>query len=364
MPPHHGGVERVAELLARTYRTDAYDVTWVSTAPPLPAGETEIDGVRLVRVRAANVLERRLGMPYPVPTVGGFAAIRREVRRADLVHVHDCLYLTSVAAAAAAGQRPLLLTQHVGEVSFGPVVDPLERLAYRTVGRWLGRRAARVVFASAHVHDWWRRSIDPAVRGTVVPNAIDVERFRPADTHGRLAARRALGLGTDGLVALFVGRLVPRKHVRDAVAAVERRAGWRLLVIGDGPEAASLTSARADRLSAIPHARMPLAYQAADAFVLPSVGEGAPLALLEALASGLPAVVSTDPAFDAHAAAGAVRVAPRADPIAAALALLEAGAERARRSTLAREWATRHVSEDAFTAAYSGITRELRGRAR
>lgn len=364
MPPHDGGVERVAERLARAYAAAGDTVAWVATSPPARPGIVRDLGIRKVRIAAANVLERRRGMPYPLPAPGGLVALSREVRSADLVHVHDCLYLTSIAAAAAAGRRPILLTQHVGEVSFGPVVDPLERLAYRAVGRWLGRRAARVAFASPHVHAWWRRAVDPAVRGTVVPNGVDVTRFRPADAAERVAARRELGLAADGRLALFVGRLVPRKHVREAVAAIARSPGWSLLVVGDGPEAKAASGERVVRSAAVPHTRMPLAFRAADAFLLPSIGEGAPLALLEALASGLPAVTSTDPSFERYASAGTLAVAPTPDAIAAALARLDDAGERTRRSADARSWATTTASDDAFAEAYVRITRELMGRAR
>lgn len=361
MPPHHGGVERVADLLTRTYAASGHDVAWVATASPerpgVLAGE---DGRRLVRIAATNALEERWGMPYPIPAPRGIAALAREVRGSDLVHVHDCLYLTSLEAVTLAGRRPLLLTQHVGSVSFGALVDPFETLAYRAIGRAVARRATAVAFASASVRDWWSRSIDRHLAGLVIPNGVDLTRFRPADAAEQRAAREELDVRAEGTVALFVGRLVAKKHVSATVAAIAASPPWHLLVVGDGPERRHVLEAAAvTHLRSLPYDRMPLAYRAADAFVLPSVGEGAPLALLEALATGLPAVVSTDPAFGRAAAAGTLRVTPDPAGIAAALRELSNPAARADRGRAARSWALANASDDAFVARYLALIREL-----
>lgn len=360
MPPHNGGVERVADLLSRRYAEAGDEVTWIATAPPSPSGTfTTNDGRRLIRVPATNLLETWSGIPYPVPAPTYLATVVRAVRWSDIVHVHDCLYLTSIAAVAAAGRRPVLITQHVGRVSFGPIVDPIESLAYRTIGRWVARHAALIAFASSGVRDWWLRSVSRRGPTVVIPNGIDIARFRPADPTERRAARRELGVGTDAPLALFVGRLVPRKHVRVAMDAVRSVPPWHLVVVGDGPDAADVAHPSATHLRSVAYDRMPLAYRAADAFVLPSVGEGAPLALLEALASGLPSIVSTDAAFDEARTAGAVQVPVEATAIAAALRDLGDPAVGPARGAAARRWAVATASEDAFAARYLAITREL-----
>lgn len=361
MPPHNGGVERVADLISRAYARAGDEVTWIATAPPSPPGSvTADDGRRLVRIPATNVLESWFGMPYPIPAPAHLSDVARAVRRSDLVHVHDCLYVTSVAAVAAAGRRPVLVTQHVGRVSFGPLVDPIEALAYRAIGRWIARRAALIAFASEGVREWWMRAVSRHGRTVLVPNSVDVARFRPVEPSERSAARRELGIPTDVPVALFVGRLVRRKHVGVAVAALRRAPPWHLLVVGDGPDAADVADpSGVTHLRSLAHERMPLAYRASDAFVLPSVGEGAPLALLEALASGLPSILSTDPAFAAAASGGAVQVPVDATAIAAALRALAEPAVRSARGAAARRWALAGASDEAFAARYVAITREL-----
>jgi glycosyltransferase involved in cell wall biosynthesis len=103
--------------------------------------------------------------------------------------------------------------------------------------------------------------------------------------------------------ALFVGRLIPHKGLRLAVAALAEpeAAGWRLRVLGDGPERAG-AERLADRLGVrdrvrfagqVPRATVLSALSTADALLAPSMYEGSGFAVAEAVATGCP-VVCTD----------------------------------------------------------------------
>lgn len=360
MPPHVGGVEQVAELLARAYAAAGHDVTWVACAPPL-AADVRADGERLRRVRlhANNTLEQRLGMPYPIPAPRGRRAIDDIVRAADVVHVHDCLYLTSVAAARAARRhrRPVLVTQHVAIVRFlGGLVDPFLGAAYRTVGKGILERAAHVAFVNESVRDWFKRSVTTSLRSSVVPNAVDTGRFRPATPDVRVAARAGLGVPAHATVVLFAGRLVAKKRIGALVDALPADA--HLLVIGDGPERGALAplGARVTHVPHVPHERMADAYAAADVFALPSYGEGLPISLIEALASGRVCVVSDDPAFASVAACAAVVRTPIASLAGALRGVLSMSAdERADREAAGRRLAEETYGLDAFAGRYLAL---------
>jgi glycosyltransferase involved in cell wall biosynthesis len=244
----------------------------------------------------------------------------------------------------------------------GGLVDPFLYAAYRTVGRGVLRHAGRVVFVSEAVRDWFLRHVDPSLQVTMVPNAVDTTRFRPASAEARAAARSALGLPPDRPVVLFAGRLVPKKNLRALAEAIQGTAA-HLLVVGDGPEAAALRGrAEVTHVPRLAHERMPEAYAAADLFALPSVGEGMPVSLAEALSSGVACLVSRDRPFDALAACEGVT---RADAAPAALraaigSLIAASAgERARRSAAARAWAETHYGLAAFGRSYLGLVAEL-----
>src|SRR5262249_5043793 len=154
--------------------------------------------------------------------------------------------------------------------------------------------------------------------------------------------RGELSLAPHQLVLLAVGRLSHQKRHNDTIAAMpeilRRQPAAVLLVAGRGPLEPALAAEVAARGL---HGRVrllgfrpdvPLLYQLADLFVFPSSNEGLSVALVEALANGLPAVVSDIPQ-NREAASGvedAVRFVPVADPAALACAISDALAERTR----------------------------------
>jgi len=362
MPPHTGGIEQVAALLSRIYVDAGHHVRWVACADPERPGHEAREGLELVRLRAFNTLETRFGMPFPVPLPGGYGDIDRAVRAADLVHLHDCLYPAVIAADAAARRhrKPTLVTQHVGMVSFGGgIIDPLLFGAYRTVGRRVLRNARVVAFVSENVRDWFTRRVDASLRAETVANAVDLASFRVATHEERDRARASIGITGDRPVVLFAGRLVPKKNLRTLVAALADTE-VRLVVVGDGPDRDALAPLgdRAVQIARLPHERMPDVFAAADAFALPSVGEGLPLSLIEALASGLTCVVSRDESFDALAGCdGIVRSVVEPAILRATIegVLNESEGTRARRTAAARSWAEARYGLESFGRRYLGL---------
>jgi teichuronic acid biosynthesis glycosyltransferase TuaC len=132
----------------------------------------------------------------------------------------------------------------------------------------------------------------PAERVPAMQNGVDLERFRPGDA---AAARRQLGLPSEGALVLGVGRFVPGKGFVDAARAVARLDGVQLVLVGDGEEHAAIEAALPGRVLFLGK-RSPdevaAACRAADVLVLPSEREGWPNVVTEALASGLPVVAT------------------------------------------------------------------------
>jgi glycosyltransferase involved in cell wall biosynthesis len=297
-PAHRGGVERIAGQLAeRLVRAGVAGIDWHASdcdAPPALAG------VQCVPGHGWNGLERSIGVPYPVWAPGPLRRLGRAAAAADVVHLHDCLYLPNLVAfmAARLAGRPVLVTQHIGFVPYhNPLLRFLVAAANRLIGGFVLSRATRVVFESDTVRRYFEGFVRFRTAPLLVPNGVDTEVFRPADPAQRDALRARHGATAGTPLFLFVGRFVEKKGLPVLRALAERFPGARWLLAGWGPldpGTWGLPNVTVVRMPTVEDL-LPL-YQAADLFVLPSVGEGMPLAVQEAMACGTPALIGTETA--------------------------------------------------------------------
>jgi UDP-glucose:(heptosyl)LPS alpha-1,3-glucosyltransferase len=168
----------------------------------------------------------------------------------------------------------------------------------------------------------------PDVR--VIPNAVDLQRFRP-DADARQQTREMLGFSDSDRVALFVGSEWQGKGLQLAVDALAQADGWHLIVVGSGDAETLVRRAAyrgvATRIHLVGEIDKPERYYAtADAFVLPSAYETFSLAALEAAASGLPVVATGVGIVNSLATAGGAVLVER-DPNSIAAALRRLGEE-------------------------------------
>ena len=133
---------------------------------------------------------------------------------------------------------------------------------------------------------------------SLIPNGVDFPLFRDASA----ADRSLLALRPADPVVITVGRLEPQKgivHFLDAAAIVLGKVpNCQFLIVGDGPDRASLEASAMERgiASSVtftgPRSDVPALLKASDLFVLASLWEGMPNALLEAMAACLPVVAT------------------------------------------------------------------------
>jgi len=178
----------------------------------------------------------------------------------------------------------------------------LERTSLRRQARRALLDAAAVISVSGHLADTAADLGVPRERLHVIPNGVDVDRFRPLD---RDRARRELGLPTDGALIVAVAHLKRTKghdELIEAVAALSRDV--RLVIVGEDPgrgayrhhlEGLIAQRGLTNRITLAgrqPHDRIPLYLNAADVSVLASYREGCPNVVLESLACGTPVVAT------------------------------------------------------------------------
>jgi len=213
--------------------------------------------------------------------------LRRLMAVSDLVHLHFALPLgVSVVTVRALVKRPLVVTVH-GNADVYELPRALEPLT-----RAVLKRADAVVSVS---HDLGRhlRDVMGVPNVTVIPNGVDVDVFHPAQTSG------------DALTLFSISRLVPRKNIDVLIAAVEQLvnegARLSLVIAGTGPEEERIRRLAARLpgcvrfLGFIDEVRKRSVLSETDVFVQLSTREGLSIATLEALASGVPCVVSNLP---------------------------------------------------------------------
>ncbi|MFF1360591.1 glycosyltransferase [Streptomyces sp. NPDC058297] len=298
-----GGAEQQLRLLLRHLPVHSDVVTL--TNPGAVARGLTADGVRVVHLGMSGNRD-----------LGALPRLTRLVRegRYDLVHTHlyrACVY--GRFAARLAGVRAVVATEHsLGEHAMeGRPLSAGVRALY-LAGERVGRATLAVSPSVAERLAQWGV---PRHRIHVVPNGIDVDRFAH-DPALRDTTRHVLGLHRDDFVIGGVGRLVPGKRFDVVVRALARLPDYvRLLLVGDGPEeerlrrlAQELGVARrvvfaGERPYASPSGRagdpdLPALMGAMDLLASPSDDEAFGLAVVEALASGLPVLYVSCPAVE------------------------------------------------------------------
>jgi len=215
----------------------------------------------------------------------------------DLLHTNNTGCEESPLAARLAGIRRILGTFHVeSKVSLNDDRDAFRYRALECISNHCLNRAIAVSDAAGR--DWIARTRLPASRVTTIYNGVDPERFRRR--RSRIEARQMLGLPVGALMIGSVGRLDPVKgfsYLLEAAASlIPEYPNLLLAVAGTGPSHRDLLN-DAERLGISNHVRwlgfcsdVNTVYDALDLFVLPSLRDALPYALIEAMAHELPAI--------------------------------------------------------------------------
>lgn len=291
-----GGIELVAAALGRELGALGFQTVWLACGK---GGNELTYPLRRRELAAWSHAERWLGIPYPVLRPGAWREVFRAARAAQVILVHDALYTTSIAACLAARwhRKPLVIVQHVGLVAYrNPLLRWLMRLANRLIALPVLRCADHVIFISDAVMRYFAGAV-AAGRRSLVFNGVDTRLFSPPDREAVRREREGLDLPPNVPVALFVGRFVEKKGLSVLECLARSRPEILFAFAGRGeqdPRQWGLQNVRVFRSLAGPS--LAALYRASDLLVLPSVGEGFPLVVQEALACGLPVVCGVDSA--------------------------------------------------------------------
>jgi glycosyltransferase involved in cell wall biosynthesis len=284
-PPHIGGVSSHTYLLSKQLRNRG-DEVYVLTYP-----HPDVKNVDRIKVETA-----------PAPNIKGFRGffffitatfkLMSMVRQYDinLIHAHFLIPpgLIGVIVGSILGKKTAV-TAHGSDLLIH-AKNPL----LRPIIKFVLKKADYVLVVNQALKDNVLEMGITADKIYFTPNAVDTHKFNPQN----LELPPDLKLNSDKPTILFVGNLVAQKGVKYLLKAKKLiNSDAVLLIVGDGPLRGELedmvkkegidnvvfTGARRDVGKIMPSAKV---------LVLPSVSEGFPITILEALSSGLPVVAT------------------------------------------------------------------------
>ena len=321
------------------------------------------------RLRAAGVQVEALELTHYGAITPVFR-LRRLLQqwKPDLVHSHlpPAELYTRLALLGHDVRLPLVITKHNDEPFYrGP--------GHRMLGRWVARRAMRVIVISDAIRSYMRKHLGlPDDRIRTIHYGIDGRPFASVDERARQQLRAEWGAGDNDMIVGTIARLVPQKALHVLLEAFARyraigRRQARLVIVGRGPLLAELKEAarRIDLADAVVWAGfredIPALLRAFDVFALTSAYEGFGLVLLEAMAAGRPIVataVSAIPEIVQDGQTGMLCRPGDGEAVARALLRLEDAEFRVRLGENGRLRARAHFTLDRMADATLAAYRE------
>jgi len=368
-----GPAHQAALLSGRRFFPERYETLLVHGS--LPEGEASLADLSREEGAAMRFLPELRQAVRPPRDAMALAKLIRIARafKPHVVHTHTAKAgFIGRQAALAVRPRPAIVHTYHGHVLEG-YFGPAKARLYLELERALARVSDRLLGVSqATVDDLVRLGVAPREKFRVLPLGLDLAPLAEGGEGLRAGSRAELGIGAGEILLIFVGRVVPIKRLdvllRAVAAARARDARIRLALVGDGEErpglerqAAELGIGRDVLFLGYRRELGPL-FAAADIAVLSSDNEGTPVSLIEAAATGLPAV-ATD--------VGGVRevvgeetgiVVPRGDASALAGGVLRLAGDaglRERQGRAARERAVSRYGAQRLLGDVDALYREL-----
>jgi len=287
-PPHLGGISSYTYLLSKEL-VNRGDEVFVLTYPHENIGD--IDGIKVFTAPTLNIKGLRGFIFFISATLKLMSILRKN--KIDLVHAHYILPpgLIAVICRAILGVKTAV-TIHGSDI----FVLSRKKILKNVIKYVLGKSDHVFVVSDSIKDEVLKLGVDEIQNKLKVTyNAVDVQKFRP-DQESNF--KEEMNLDPLKPVVLFVGNLVWQKGVEYLIRAKEfLNEDAEIVIVGDGPlfeeykaivefeniEGIKFIGARIDIENIMP---------SADIFVLPSLSEGRPSVILEAIASGKPVIAT------------------------------------------------------------------------
>jgi len=287
-----GGLGLHTHYLSRLQAQMGHDVTVYISKKDGKLISKSVDGYKIQSFKPSVQLFGNSIMPNM------FYYLMKNRNNFDILHAHSHLFFSTNMSAAVKkmGAPPLVITNH-GLISQS-APKWLSDIYTPTVAKWTFDMASKILCYTDSEKEQLESIGVSSNKIAVIHNGIDTDQFSPSDED------------RSKFQILWVGRFVPGKGVEyliDAFAKIKRNYyNIKLLMIGTGPlkndvikqiEALDL-SGNVIIKDFVPNSEIPELYRNSDLFVLPSLEEGVPRTILEAMACGVPVVCTNLPQLD------------------------------------------------------------------
>lgn len=287
------GIGNIARIQAEELAKNNFLTTIISSNIPKTKKRFMHNNVKYIKIWSTDFLEK---FKIPVPIFLPNFRVFKEIQKSDIVHVHDIIYPSSFFAAIYAKlfNKPLILTQHVGYVKYkSEIIELIQKIVYNTQGRIILHWANKIIYYNSNVKNWIIDFKIDKTKLVFLPNWVNREIFKPVKKEIKQELRIKYNLPINKKIILFVGRFVPKKGFDKLIKIANEK--YLIIFIGEGEIPLKTDFVRVYK--AMPQEKLCKFYQLSDLFVLPSINEGFPLAIQEAMCSGLPIITTDHPGY-------------------------------------------------------------------
>jgi len=290
--PHRGGIETIIEKLSLALVEQGNEIRIVSSKIEGQSAFS-LPNRQILGIPAFDPLKTS-GVHYPIFAPSLLPVLYRQVQWAEIVHVQGMLYLNSLVALLVARllRRPTVLTEHAGYVPYSRrLFNFIQTLAVNTLGRLSMALSDIIIVPDVIVQEILQDKFRiPSSKIERIPLGVDTSLFHPLAPEEKLALRAELGWDGRPKI-LFVGNYVARKRIHLLIESLSPH--FDIVLCGEGYETAPIPPA-IRIYPPLEHAQLVQIYQAADLFVIPSSVETFAIVAYEAMACGLPVIMTED----------------------------------------------------------------------
>ena len=297
-PQIGGGVEKVVYETSKRLSEMGYEVLVITLGKCPSQDNYKVDGINVCRLPAFDLTENfGLQLCFPKNIFGAFKVAKKFCP--DIIHAHNIFFTTSLLAVLfkRVYHKKMIITAHLGDVRKLALIGQIKALAASFYEYSLGKVALassdKVIAVSKSVRKYMISLGVSPEKVYVIQNGVDLEGFLPAKENS----------DSEKCNILFVGRLLPNKGLRyliEAAQIIVTKSSKKVLfkIIGDGAHKEQFEEMIASKglsdffvfLGKVPS--ISEIFQEGGIFVRPSLTEGMPLTVLEAMASQLPIIAS------------------------------------------------------------------------